>query len=290
MIPFFDQPTLSLGPLTVHAYGALVATGVIFGGWLVLRRSRRMGLDPPETERLLTWMLVSGFIGAHLFSVVAYFPGELARDPWLLFRIWEDLSSFGGIAGGALGIWLYLRYRAPEHVRTERWSYWDLIGYGLPFGWAFGRLGCTMAHDHPGKVTDFFLARSLESPEARGYITRLYEASPRFSDLPAGDQLAGMGFHDLGWYEFLYLSLILVPIFLFLDRTERTPGFYAAAFLLLYGPARFLLDSLRLVDARYFGFTPGQYMAAAGTLIGLWIWRTQVTPSGSSPRAGAPAE
>jgi prolipoprotein diacylglyceryltransferase len=173
MIPFFDQPVLALGPLTIHAYGALVATGVIFGGWLVLRRARRMGLDAVETERLLTWMLVAGFVGAHLFSVFAYFPEKLARDPLLLFRIWEDLSSFGGIAGGAVGIWLYLRYRAPESVRLERWAYWDLIGFGLPFGWAFGRLGCTMAHDHPGKVTDFFLARSLESPEARAGRCRL---------------------------------------------------------------------------------------------------------------------
>lgn len=279
MIPFFDQPVLALGPLTIHAYGALVATGVIFGGWLVLRRARRMGLDAVETERLLTWMLVAGFLGAHLFSVFAYFPDKLARDPLLLFRIWEDLSSFGGIAGGAVGIWLYLRYRAPESVRLERWAYWDLIGFGLPFGWAFGRLGCTMAHDHPGKVTDFFLARSLESPEARAYITRLYEASARFSDLPPARALADMGFHDLGWYEFLYLALVMVPVFLLLDRTERTPGFWAAAFLLMYGPVRFMLDYLRVVDPRYLGLTPGQYMAAAGTLIGIWIWRSQVAPA-----------
>ena len=276
MIPFFDQPTLSLGPLTVHAYGALVATGVIFGGWLVLRRSRRKGLDPEETERMLTWMLVAGFVGAHLFSVLAYFPEELARDPWLLFRIWEDLSSFGGIAGGAVGIWIYLRIRAPAEVRRRKWSYWDLIGFGLPFGWAFGRLGCMMAHDHPGKVTDFFLSRSLQSPEARAYITRLYEASPWVGDLPPASRLAEMGFHDLGWYEFLYLALVMVPVFLVLNRSDRSPGFWAAAFLLMYGPVRFLLDYLRVVDPRYLGLTPGQYMAAAGTLIGLWIWRAQV--------------
>jgi phosphatidylglycerol:prolipoprotein diacylglycerol transferase len=68
-----------------------------------------------------------------------------------------------------------------------------------------------------------------------------------------------MAFHDLGWYEFLYVLLVIVPVFLLADRRPRPPGYFAVAFVLLYVPARFFLDFLRLADARYYGLTPGQY-------------------------------
>jgi prolipoprotein diacylglyceryltransferase len=72
-----------------------------------------------------------------------------------------------------------------------------------------------------------------------------------------------MAFHDLGWYEFLYTLLAIVPVFLLLDRRPRPPGFYVIVFLLFYVPARFGLDFLRLSDTRYFGLTPGQYAGFA---------------------------
>ena len=73
------------------------------------------------------------------------------------------------------------------------------------------------------------------------------------------ETLSRMGFHDLGWYEFLFTGLIIVPVFLVLNRKPRQPGFFLITFLLLYIPGRFLLDFLRLGDARYAGLTPAQY-------------------------------
>ena len=41
----------------------------------------------------------------------------------------------------------------------------------------------------------------------------------------------------------------------------RRPGIYVALFTLLYMPARFGLDFLRIADATYAGLTPAQWAA-----------------------------
>jgi phosphatidylglycerol:prolipoprotein diacylglycerol transferase len=264
MIPYFPQPELHLfGPVTVHAFGAIVAVALVVGWRMAVARARTKGLDPGLFEDLLLYVVLSGFIFAHLYSVLAYFPREAMENPILLLKFWEDISSFGGFAGGILGLWIFFRIKA-RHVDAEaRLRYLDAIAYVFPFAWAIGRLACTSAHDHPGTITTFPLGISLKSPEAQAYIAFFYREAGRLAELPPRAELAKMAFHDLGWYEFLYTAFLMVPAFLVLDRKPRPPAFFLIAFPLLYVPARFVLDFLRISDARYFGLTPGQHAGIA---------------------------
>ncbi len=271
MIPYFRQPSLHLGPVTLYAFGSIVAVAVLAGAHLMLRRCRKKGLDDTVGENLLIHTLIPGFIVAHVYSVLAYYPDRLLREPLLILKFWENISSFGGFLGGVLGMAWFFAFRAPRLGTEERWKYADAVVFAFPFAWTIGRLACTVAHDHPGTVTTFPLAVSLESPEAQAYIRAFYEAAGRLRELPPADVLARMGVHDLGWYEFLYSLLVLVPAFLVLDRRPRPPGFFLAVFLLLYSPVRFCLDFLRLEDVRYAGLTPGQFAALAGFAAGVYL-------------------
>lgn len=264
MFPYFPQPEYRLfGPVIVHAFGALVALSVIVGWQMAVARCRRKGLDDDVCTGLLAYVVLAGFVFAHLYSVIAYFPRQAVENPVLLLKVWENISSFGGFAGGLLGLWLYFRFKARGIDSGERRKYLDVVAFVLPFAWTIGRLACTVAHDHPGTVTSFPLGISLKSPEARAYITTLYRDAGRLTELPPPVELAKIAFHDLGWYEFLYMFLVLVPVFLVADRKPRPPGFFVVAFTLLYVPARFFLDFLRLGDARYYGLTPGQHAGLA---------------------------
>ena len=298
VIPFVQQPSISLGPITIHAFGVIVAAAVLTGLELGPRRFRRLGLDPHLGEGLAWYAVIAGFLGAHLFSVLFYFPEEVARNPLVLLKLWEDISSFGGVIGGVIGIWLFLRFKAPPLEGRVRRSYLDAVAFVFPFALAVGRMACSLAHDHPGTVTSFPLAVSLETPAARNYIEGIYRAAGRLPELPSNPVLSRLGFHDLGWYEFLYLVLVVVPTFTLLDRRRRPAGFFVVLFLLLYLPVRFGLDFLRVADARYWGLTPAQYVAAVA-LLGLCLagwraswpgWRQPITStagSGSAP-AGKP--
>jgi len=273
MIPYFPQPEYQLfGPVTIHAFGAIVALSVIVGWQMAVVRTRRTSLDPDLLQDLMLYVVLSGFIVAHLYSVLAYFPRQAMEDPLLLLRIWENISSFGGFVGGLFGLWLFFHLKRRNIDMVTRLRYLDAIAYVFPFAWTIGRLACTVAHDHPGMITTFPLGISLKSPEAQAYITSFYREAGRLGELPPQAGLAKMAFHDLGWYEFLYMLSVMVPALLVLDRKTRPPGFYLVTFPLLYVPARFFMDFLRLSDARYFGLTPGQYAGMTVFLAAMFLF------------------
>lgn len=277
MIPFVEQPVFSVGPLTIAAFGLLVSASVFVGLTLGRWRFQTVGLDVRLGDRLGWWVLLGGFAGAHLFSVLFYFPEKVAANPLVLFKVWEDISSFGGLVGGAFALWWFLRRHGSTLLPRERWAYVDAVAFVFPIALMVGRLACTAAHDHPGTVTRFPLAVSLATPDARGFITDVYADAGRLQELPSDAALAALGFHDLGWYEFLYLAAVVVPVLWW--RVRRTEGLARAGapraligFILLYMPVRFMLDFLRVSDVRYVGLTPAQWaaLAALGTLPFLW--------------------
>jgi len=241
MIPYFAQPSLSFGPISIHAFGVLVAVGILIGLRLIRRRAAAWGMEPTTAERLTIWILLGGFVGAHLIDRLVYYPADALANPWSLLRFWEGLSSFGGFLGAIAGAALFVRF---QRLGPQKWSYLDLVAYAFPTSWFFGRTGCFLAYDHPGSATSIFLAQ-------------------RYSD--------GVVRHNLGLDEAL-CTLPLALLFLWLgQRRPRTPGFFVGWLAVLYAPVRFPLDFLRIADVRYFHFTPGQYGAIAIFVVGVLI-------------------
>jgi phosphatidylglycerol---prolipoprotein diacylglyceryl transferase len=124
MIPYFEQPHIPLGPLTIHGFGFLVAAAVLVGLGVLKRRAGHEKLDPVLAQRLTSWVLVGGFLGAHLVDRLVYFPAETLADPLSLLRLWEGLSSFGGFAGALTGIALFLRAHS---LAGNTWRYVDVV-------------------------------------------------------------------------------------------------------------------------------------------------------------------
>lgn len=262
MIPADLVPTvLHFGPLSVPVFGVLVMTGVAVGHALVLRLARERGIGLDEMRTAALWAVVAGFVGAHLTDVLLYRPDKLDRDGLLaLFKLWDGISSWGGFTGALLGTALYFR-----RLGKSWWTHADLLLQGLVAGWVFGRLGCTLTLDHPGRVTDFPLA----------FVAR------------------GVARHNLGFYEFLYTLLVMGPAILWLRSREKArgprPGEYVAAIALMYAPARFAMDFLRATDIahpdpRWFGLTAAQYLSMLVTAMALLLARRIAAPQNAATR------
>lgn len=249
-IPYFTLP--DLGPF--KPFGILVAIGVLLGIKLAHLRAERLGLDSEHARKLVVWCVVSGLIGAHVFEVLAYRPEALREDPLLLFKIWDGISSFGGFLGGTAGFFYYTRRnRLPFRI----WA--DTIMYGLVPGMVFGRLGCTIVHDHIGKLTTFPLAQRYTEEVIRehGYYHIAHEPGLH---------------HNLGLYEFLFL-LGLWGVVALLDRKPRQPGLLVAVAVAMYMPVRFLMEFLRLevLDRRYAGLTFAQWVAIGMFVVAVYL-------------------
>jgi phosphatidylglycerol:prolipoprotein diacylglycerol transferase len=241
LIPYFNQPSLSIGPVSIHAFGILVALGIFASLLLVYQRAQFLGLDSALSEGMVMWILTAGFIMAHIFDRIAYFPRETFNDPLSLLKIWAGISSFGGFIGAAIGALLFIWH---SKMGAERWHYLDLIAYSFPIGWLFGRTGCFVAYDHPGTPTAFFLGQAYRDGVVR---------------------------HNLGLEEALYTLLIAALFFALGYKKTRPAGFFVGLLSVVYAPGRFFLDYLRITDARYFQHTPGQYGSILLLIFGLWV-------------------
>jgi phosphatidylglycerol:prolipoprotein diacylglycerol transferase len=229
-----------LGPITIQAFGVLAALGVATGVRTTAWAAGRRGLDPRPVLDFAIWGVLAGIAVAHLVHVGLYHPDEM-RSPRRVLEFWDGLSSFGGLAGGLAAALVFFRTRGVSLAR-----YGDAFAVGMPTGWAIARIGCFVAHDHPGRLTRFPLA----------------------VDFPGGAR------HDLGLYEAVVLVAIATLLWRLWAR-HRLDGKLLGLLAVLYGVARFLLDFLRAsdvayADARYAGLTPAQYGSILLVAWGSW--------------------
>lgn len=257
MIPYFEIPPLHIGPIAVTSFGVLAAAGVALASWLLVREAAREGLDTQPMRDFAPWAVIGGAIGGHLMHVFLYHPEELHGPLGALqiLKIWDGLSSTGGVIGGALVAVLWFRAHRLSLLR-----YGDVLALAIPPGWAVARLGCFTVHDHPGRLTSFPLAVAF----------------------PGGAR------HDLGLYDAVLLAAIAVVLFA-LARNRLLRGRLLALLALLYGVGRFALDFLRATDiayadARYYGLTPAQYVCILLVGFGVIQVARRITPSGTSTR------
>jgi phosphatidylglycerol:prolipoprotein diacylglycerol transferase len=273
-IPWFRLEGIHIPGLpywvAIQPFGILVATGVILGVRVTERRAQRLGLRADLISDFITHVVFSGFVLGHVFDRVFYEPEVILQDPLDLLMPWTSLSSFGGFFGAVIGAFIWKARRKLDITVPL-----DQVAFGMPVGWFFGRTGCFVVHDHPGRITDFFLAVD----------------NYQYGDLPIGPR------HDLGLYE-VFWSAAMIVLFKLLDKKPRPYGFYTGTLIVLYAPFRFSLDFLREADAKYFGLTPGHYSSLLSLVLGSYVlWRafnrpiTRLPAAMLAPPAGAtPAE
>lgn len=195
-------------------------------------------------------MLIVGFMGAmFLARIFAYF------GPWtipygaegfsLSDRFWAALSphnagwvAWGGIIGGLGACYLYAKLR-----KADVKKYFNITIPGVPLGMALARLGCFIAGDHLGKVTDM--------------------------DLPWLISMKGNAMHPAPLYNSLFDMTIFIILLWLYDKNlkegiERNLGIY---FIAIYSAFRFVLEFARgdyPAFNYFFGLTTSQLIAIAG--------------------------
>lgn len=268
-IPSPSSGVLHLGPLPIHAYGLLIALGVVAAMWLMTRRVEAAGT---ATKDDITYMgiraVIAGVIGARLYHVITdweKFRHDLGRIP----KVWQGgLGIPGGLlAGTAVGLWaLRRRGRAIGPMLTA-------AAPAVPLAQAIARWGNYVNQELFGRPTTLPWALRIDA-----------------AHLPAGYPL-GTTFHPAFLYESLW-NLALCGLLLWIDRRfHLRPGRLFAVYLLGYGIGRFWIEGLRIDPAKHAGgLRLNQWMAivvvagSAGYLVVDW-WRHRGRPTAGAMSA-----
>jgi prolipoprotein diacylglyceryl transferase len=222
-IPSPSNGTIDLGPLPLHAYGLLLAIGVVVGTKIAETRWVRRGGDAKTFGELVVWIVIAGVVGArvyHLFTGYDWDEDGLAGT----VKIWEGgLSIWGVLAGGIIAVVVLARVK---HLDTL--VLMDCIAPGLLAAQAIGRWGNWFNQELFGKPTDLPWALEID-PAHR----------------PA-DYLADATFHPTFLYESIYL-VVLLGILLAAERRFRfRKGQAFALYLAMYTFGRSFLELLRV--------------------------------------------
>ena len=230
-IPSPSSGALTIGPLSIHAYGLMIALGVITAVWLLGRRLESRGEGTREdASSIAVWAVIAGVIGSRLYHVATdwdNFKHDLGRIP----QLWRGgLGIPGGILFGALaGVWAFRRRGIPPAVGLSA------AAPALALAQAIGRWGNWWNQELFGKATTLPWGLRID-PE----------------HLPAG-YAPGTTFHPTFLYESLWNFLLCIALLRIDHRFRLRPGRLFAMYVVGYAAGRFWIEGLRIDPAHTFG-------------------------------------
>ncbi len=235
------QPEIDLFGLTIYTFGLMFGLGFLIAGWLMTRRLAELGRPVDWSYEIVFAALIGGVVGAKLWWVVENW--DAARDDVVgtLFS-GVGLVWYGGLAGGALAVALWMRWR-----RAPALMVLDLTAPALALGYAVGRIGCQLAGDG-----DYGIPSDL--PWAMAYPE---------GTVPTTDEV-----HPTPVYETLVMSA--VAWLLWRRRDAMPPGGLFALYLVLAGGERFLVEFVRRNEEVLLGLSLAQIVSLAMIAGGAW--------------------
>lgn len=254
-----DPIALRLGPLSIHWYGIIIASAILFAAWLGTSEARRRGEDPEVGWSALLWVTAGGVIGARIYHVIHQWDFYTA-NPALIAQIWNGgLGIPGAVAGGALALWIYTRVRG---LRTGRWL--DIFVMAVPLGQAIGRLGNFANQELYGPPTTLPWGIPIDKFHRIGEWTNLNlfpEATTRFHPLFAYEAIA---------------SLLTLGAMLWISRRfahRLYDGDMLLIFIMFYGVVRSYLETYRVQNWVIAGIPTATWFGLGGlVLAGGFLW------------------
>lgn len=208
---------LTIGPITVHGYGLMIAIGIV-AAYLVLEyRAKKMELKQESVFSLAIWCVIGGILGAKLLFYITQIK-NIINDPKLLLDISNGFVVYGGIIGGILAGFLFCKKEKLNFLQ-----YFDLVMPSIALAQGFGRIGCFLAGCCYGK----------ETTSPFGIVFHESELAPNGVNL-IPTQLISSGLD--------FLSFIVLIIF---AKRKKADGQVAGLYLILYSAGRFFLEFLR---------------------------------------------
>ena len=235
-----DPPrTFSLGPVTLHLYGLVIAIGLLLAVLYSLRRCKQFGLKQDDLLDGVLWVTPFAIICARAYYV-AFTWEAYADNPISALYIWEGgIAIYGGVLGAVLGIAVLCRVKKLKFAAVM-----DLVLLGFLIGQSMGRWGNFFNREAFGAPTDSFLRMGLFNS-----ATGQWEY-----------------YHPTFLYESVW-NLTGLVLLHFWSKKRRYDGQIALGYVAWYGLGRAWIEGLRM-DSLYWGnFRVSQVLAAVSCLV-----------------------
>ncbi|MCB0955360.1 MAG: prolipoprotein diacylglyceryl transferase [Ilumatobacteraceae bacterium] len=255
-IPSPSSGSIDIFGLSIHAYGLMIASGVLLAVWLTGRRLERAGAGTKDdVSSMAMWAVAAGVVGARLYYIVTD-KSQPWKEPSRWLKIWEGgLGIPGGLLAGVLvGMW------ATRRRGVSVAAMFTAAAPAIPLAQAVGRLGNWWNQELFGRPTT--LPWGLEIDDAH---------------LPEG-YASGTLFHPTFLYEALWNVALAGALILIERKVKLKPGRLLAVYVAGYAAGRFWVEGLRIDPANAGGgWRLNQWTAVVAFVLAVaflvWDWR-----------------
>ena len=233
--------TLDLGPVSIHLYGLIIATGLLLAVLYGCRRCSQFGIIEDTLTDGVLWVTPFAFLCARLYYCIFYWEqGGYAANPLSILYVWEGgLAIYGGVIGAILGIIVFCKVKK---IRVG--AVLDIVALGFLIGQSVGRWGNFFNREAFGAETDSFLRMGLYN-----VVTGVTEYH-----------------HPTFLYESVWNLAGFIALH-FLSKRRQYDGQVALGYAAWYGLGRVFIEGLR-TDSLYIGaFRVSQLVAAASFVL-----------------------
>ncbi|MBN95350.1 MAG: hypothetical protein CL928_14995 [Deltaproteobacteria bacterium] len=271
MHPVLFQLDLFGRSLPYHAYGGMIALGLLVGLGLALLNSKKEGIEPNDVLTLSLWIVGVGIVSSRVaFVLTAGAPrnatGSSSFADQLLATGGGGFVFLGGLLGALITALVYTRLRGISFLKMT-----DTLVPSVAFAQALGRVGCLLAGCCWGRPADAPLPAwvlegfDLEWPRA---LSLTFTHPLSLCDSPGVPLVPIQLIQSAG-------CLLIFAVLWFVIRTRKTwDGQVFAWYLVLYSMLRPVWELLRN-DPR--GGLLGEQISTSQAIslpllvIGLWL-------------------
>ena len=238
---------ITVGPLSIHFYGVLIAMGLVLAVVYACRRSKVFGLKEDDILDGVLWVTPFAILCARAYYCIFSWE-HYADNPISLLYIWEGgLAIYGGVLGAAVGVAVLCKIK-----KIKLPTMLDVVSLGFLIGQSIGRWGNFFNREAFGAETDSFLRMGLMNSYT-GTVTYYH---PTF-------------FYESVWNAAGFLLLH------HLSKKRQYDGQIALGYAAWYGLGRAFIEGLR-TDSLYWGpFRVSQLLAAVSCLaaVSVLLWQ-----------------
>lgn len=207
----------SIGPITIYAYGLMIAIGIMAAYLVGEYRAKKHGLEPDHVFYYVIWCVIGGFAGSKILFLITDIKNIIA-NPRTVLNFQDGWVVYGGIIGGILSAMLYSKLKKISFL-----SYFDILIPSVALAQGFGRVGCFFAGCCYGRET--------HSPIGIIFHESAY-APNGVSLVPT--QLISSGLNFLHFFALIWFA-----------KHKKADGQVGALYLILYSIGRFILEYYR---------------------------------------------
>ena len=239
--------TLSIGPLSIHYYGLIIAVGLMLAVIYACKRCNQFGLKEDDILDGVLWVTPFAIVCARIYYCVFSW-SEYAADPISVLYIWNGgIAIYGGVLGAVVGVIVFCRIK-----KIKLATVLDMVLLGFLIGQFIGRWGNFFNREAFGAATDSFFRMGLFNT-----VTGQWEY-----------------YHPTFLYESVwnFCGFLLLH---FLSKKRKYDGQIALGYAAWYGLGRSIIEGLRM-DSLYWGpIRVSQLLAAVScaAAVAVLLWQ-----------------